>query len=96
MMTMREVSRYFDRVQASNPITGAPLFLCQFANYDGSKRDAFAAYRRVMSTDPDTAVQPGHVVSALAVLVVGNFPVWTPRFALDQDIYHPRRPRFWP
>ena len=65
MMTMREVSRYFDRVQASNPLTGAPLFLCQFANYDGSKRDAFAAYRRVMSTDPDTVVQPGHVVSAL-------------------------------
>lgn len=72
-MAMREVSRYFDRVSAADPASGAELFKCQFANYDGSKRDAFAAYRRVISTDPDVAIPASRCISAMGgVWIVGD------------------------
>lgn len=73
MLTMRDVSRYFDRVQATDPTTGDDLFLCQFANYDGSKRDAFAAYRRVISTDPDVEVPADRCIEAMgSVWILGD------------------------
>ena len=58
MMTLREVSRYFDRVPCYDPLTGDELFRGQFINYDGSRRDAFTAYRRVLSVDPDVPIPP--------------------------------------
>ena len=64
-MTMRQVSRYFDRVRVTDIETGADLFKAQFNNYDGSKRDAFAAYRRIMSVDPDIVVPATRCVSAM-------------------------------
>lgn len=65
MMKMRAVSRFFDRTPVTDPATGELLFKAQFANYDGSKRDAYSAYRRIMSTDPDITVPASRCVSAL-------------------------------
>ena len=65
MLTMREVSRYFDRTIVTDPDTGAELFRAQFANYDGSKRDAYAAYRRIMSVDPDVVIPVDRCIAAM-------------------------------
>lgn len=64
-MSMREISRYFDRTQVFDIDTGALLFRGQFNNYDGSKRDAFAAYRRILSLDPDIVIPVSRCVSAM-------------------------------
>lgn len=72
MMTLREVSRYFDRVPCYDPLTGDELFRGQFINYDGSRRDAFTAYRRVLSVDPDVPIPPARCIRALGkVWVMG-------------------------
>ena len=55
-MKLRRVSRFFDRTAAYDPDTGAYLFRCQINNYDGSHRDAHAAYRRILSVAPGTAL----------------------------------------
>ena len=47
-MKLSQVSRYFDRTPVLDPEAGTELFRAQFSNYDGSKRDAFTAYRRIM------------------------------------------------
>lgn len=59
MMTLAQVSSYFDRAPALDAYSGAQLFLCQVGPYDDSKRDAGAAYRRVLSVAPGTPI-PGH------------------------------------
>jgi len=72
MLKLRDVSRYFDRTPVTDPVTGALLFKAQFNNYDGSRRDAYAAYRRIMSVDPAVAVPAGQCVRALdSVWLVG-------------------------
>lgn len=63
-MKMVNVSRYFDRTQVYDPETGQELFKAQFNNYDGSKRDAFTAYRRIMSVDPQVQIPVERVVRA--------------------------------
>ena len=55
-MKLTQVSRYFDRTPVLDPETGDELFRAQLSNYDGSKRDAFTAYRRIMSVAPDTDI----------------------------------------
>lgn len=50
---LAQVSRYFDRTLVTDPVTGGFLFKAQFSNYDDSKRDAFTAYRRIMSLSPE-------------------------------------------
>lgn len=73
MMTLREVSRFFDRVPVHDPATGALLFRGQFSNYDGSRRDAYAAYRRVLSIDPDITLPAGRCVEAMGkVWILGD------------------------
>ena len=57
-MKLVDASSYFDRTPILDPVTGAKLFLGQLDNYDDSKRDASAAYRRVLSVRPGTAVPP--------------------------------------
>lgn len=53
-MTLAQASSYFDRIQVTDPFTGAPLFMAQVDPYDDTKRDAYAAYRRILSVAPGT------------------------------------------
>jgi hypothetical protein len=61
-MELVDVATFFDRVPAIDPVTGHTLFNCQLLAYDESKRDAFTAYRRVMSTNPDVTLPADRVV----------------------------------
>jgi hypothetical protein len=56
MMTLAQASAYFDRTEVRHPDTGAVLFLGQVDPYDDSKRDAGAAYRRVLSVASGTVI----------------------------------------
>lgn len=59
MLTLAQASSYFDRMQVYDAYTGAPIFLGQVDPYDDSRRDAGAAYRRVLSVAPSVQV-PAH------------------------------------
>lgn len=59
---MSRVSRFFDRTPAYDADTGEFLFRCQVNNYDGSHRDAHAAYRRILSVVPSTKIPESGVV----------------------------------
>ena len=63
-MKLTQVSRYFDRTPVLDPETGDELFRAQLSNYDGSKRDAFTAYRRIMSVAPEAVIPLQRVVRA--------------------------------
>lgn len=72
MMTLEAASTYFDRTQVTD-LAGVKLFKCQIENFDDSKRDAGAAYRRVMSVKAGTPVPTGGAVKALGrTWLVGN------------------------
>ena len=72
-MKLTQVSRYFDRTPVLDPETGAELFRAQISNYDGSKRDAFTAYRRIMSVAPEIDIPLKRVVRAHdEVWIVGD------------------------
>ena len=60
MMKLADAASYFDQTSVTDPATGRDLFKCQVANYDDARRDANAAYRRVLSVRPGTVV-PGVV-----------------------------------
>jgi hypothetical protein len=60
MLTLADAAAYFDRTPILDPDTDALLFYGQLDPYDDSKRDAGAAYRRVLNVAPGTAV-PGAV-----------------------------------
>lgn len=61
-MELVDVATFFDRVPALDPVTGSTLFKCQLLAYDESKRDAFTAYRRVISTNPNVTIPADRVV----------------------------------
>ena len=61
-MELVDVATFFDRVPARDPATGTTLFNCQMLAYDESKRDAFTAYRRIMSTNPSVTLPADRVV----------------------------------
>lgn len=63
MLTIRKTARFFDRIPAKHPDTGRTLFKCQMSIYDGSKRDSFAAFRRVMSADVDKKIPEEGAIS---------------------------------
>lgn len=72
-MKLTQVSRYFDRTPVLDPETGDELFRAQISNYDGSKRDAFTAYRRIMSVAPEIDIPLKRVVRAHdKVWIVGD------------------------
>lgn len=72
MMTLEAASTYFDRTQVTT-LAGVKLFKCQIENFDDSKRDAGAAYRRIMSVKAGTQVPIGTAVKALGrTWLVGN------------------------
>ena len=64
-MKLADASSYFDRTPALDLTTGLGLFMGQIGNYDDSKRDASAAYRRVLSVRPGTVMPASMVVSML-------------------------------
>lgn len=64
-MKLADASSYFDRTEALDPTSNALLFKGQMGNYDDSKRDASAAYRRVLSVRPGTAMPSGRVVKMM-------------------------------
>lgn len=55
-MKLSSAARFFDRVSVYHPDTLSFLFKCQIDNFDGSRRDAFAAYRRLMTTDAECQI----------------------------------------
>lgn len=55
-MKLSKVARFFDRVEVLDPDTLSPIFKCQIENFDGSRRDAYAAYRRMMSTGVESVI----------------------------------------
>lgn len=65
MMTLAQAAGYFDRTPVLDPDTGFELFRGQVDPYDDSKRDAGAAYRRVMSVRPGTVIPASRAVSIL-------------------------------
>lgn len=73
MMKLADASSYFDLTQATEPTTGAKLFKGQIGNYDDSKRDSAAAYRRVLSVRPGTSMPGAAAVRMLGrVWLIGN------------------------
>ena len=62
-MELVDVASFFDKVPARDPVSGRLLFNCQVTAYDESKRDAYTAYRRIMSTHPDVVIPSTRVVS---------------------------------
>lgn len=72
-MELVDVASFFDRVPAVDPASGHTLFHCQVLAYDESKRDAFTAYRRMMSLRPDTTLPVDRVVELHGVTwIVGD------------------------
>lgn len=62
-MELVDVSSFFDRTPAKDPDTGVELFRCQLLAYEESKRDAYTAYRRILSTAPSVVTPAGRVVN---------------------------------
>lgn len=62
-MELVDVASFFDKVPARDPVSGRLLFKCQVLAYDESKRDAYTAYRRIMSTHPDVVIPVDRVIS---------------------------------
>jgi hypothetical protein len=64
-MRMAALARHFDREQAFDGYTDAPVFKCQYSSFDDSAGDGSTNRRRGMSTAP-TAVVPARGVIRLA------------------------------
>lgn len=72
-MKLIDASSYFDRTLALDPDTYATLFKGQVGTYDDSKRDANAAYRRILSVRPGTSIPASRVVNIFGtVWIVGS------------------------
>lgn len=65
MMTLAQASSYFDRTPVTDPYTGSLLFHAQVEPFEDSKRDAYSAYRRVLSTAPSVSIPAHRVVDLL-------------------------------
>ena len=65
MMTLAQASSYFDRTPVTDPYTGSLLFHAQIEPFEDSKRDAYSAYRRVLSTSPAVSIPAHRVVDLL-------------------------------
>ena len=98
-MKLTQVSRYFDRTPVLDPETGDELFRAQLSNYDGSKRDAFTAYRRIMSVAPEVVIPLQRVVRAHdQVWLVGDGHVdgWTEKHRRKHIVHQAAgRARVW-
>lgn len=73
-MKLTDAACYFDRTIVTDAVTGKALFKCQIDPYDDSKRDASAAYRRIMSVKPGTAMPATGVAKMLGhTWMIGSF-----------------------
>lgn len=63
MMKLAQAAGYFDRTPVLDATTGNLLFKGQVEPYDDSRRDAGAAYRRVLSVVPGTPIPTSRAVS---------------------------------
>lgn len=73
MMSLAAASSYFDRTEVTDPFTGSLLCLAQIDPFDDSKRDAFSAYRRLLSTAPSVQIPEHRSIRALGqVWLVGE------------------------
>lgn len=72
-MKLSDAASYFDRTPALDTATGKTLFMGQIDPYDDSKRDAAAAYRRILSVKPGTAMPASKAVKMLGkVWLIGG------------------------
>lgn len=72
-MKLSEASSFFDRTPAYDVTTGKVLFKGQVESYDDSKRDANAAYRRILSVRPGTVVPVARAVLMMGVVwIIGS------------------------
>lgn len=72
MLTLAEASGYFDLTPILDPDNATELFFGQIGVYDDSKRDAGAAYRRILSVAADTTIPAARAIRALGqVYLVG-------------------------
>lgn len=73
MMKLADAAAYFDRTPVLNPDNGGLLFRGQLEPYDDSRRDAGAAYRRILSVKPGTRMPAGRAVKVFdQVWLVGT------------------------
>lgn len=72
-MKLSDAASFFDRTAVTVPETGKVLFMGQVDPYDDSKRDAAAAYRRILSVKPGTVMPVSRAVKLLGqVWLVGG------------------------
>lgn len=67
-MKLSDAASYFDRTPAYDTATGKVLFLGQVAPFDDSRRDANAAYRRILSVRPGTAMPTSRAIRMMGVV----------------------------
>lgn len=72
MMTLADAASFFDRTAVLHPDTDAHLFYGQVDPYDDSRRDAIAAYRRILSVAPGTSVPSAIKIFGNVFLVGGS------------------------
>jgi hypothetical protein len=73
MMKLADAAAYFDRTPVLNPDNGIRLFSGQLDPFDDSRRDAGAAYRRVLSVKPGTRLPTNRAVRIFdQVWIVGS------------------------
>lgn len=73
-MTLAQASKYFDRTLVTDPFTGARLFTAQVDPYDDTKRDAYSAYRRILSVAPGTQIPAHRTVRLMGMdWIVGSY-----------------------
>lgn len=65
MLSLADAAAYFDRTPILDADTSRVLFFGQVDPYDDSKRDAVAAYRRILSVAPGTVLPASRAVSVL-------------------------------
>lgn len=62
MLTLAQVSSYFDRTPAYDSTGSTVLFYCQIEPFDDSRRDSSSAHRRILSVAPGTEMPADRVV----------------------------------
>ena len=73
MLTLSQVSVYFDKTPILDVVTGRTLFYGQMDLYDDAKRDSATAYRRVLSVAPTTTIPASRLVKILgSIWIVGD------------------------
>lgn len=74
MLTLADAAAYFDRTPILHPDNDLVLFYGQVDPFDESRRDAVAAYRRILSVAPGTAIPTSRAIKVHGqVWIVGGY-----------------------